>query len=355
MMIFTLLFLVAFKTLFILLKWSTGFARSNSNYLKYASTAKDCFEDRFSLFFHLHNAFEVLSGKRPLAIILLVVLGLSSCEDNPNDETPQLSFEYPYESWADIDGDYIASSSCGHSSMADHALTYLAERYEDGVDEITKEISSDQLKSFSDRSHEAIISVYPIVNNKDAKRVLKVFDKLKPFTPKDIRSSLEVFLVASKQVANAFTVAGGKIYMTTALYHTLRSDEELALVLGHEIAHQVKGHTTIKLRQSKFLTDNLGPTGGALTNWIINLVTLPFNAPEEYEADCGGMWLSAQAGYNTELGILIFNRWAKLERNAPRNSFISTHPKSSKRFACCATLTAEAKERARNNQPINNQ
>ncbi len=285
------------------------------------------------------------TGSSPTALILLAFLGLASCgnPEVPSSKVPE--FLYHYETWADVDGSY-ASESCGNFSLTEKTLTYLTEGHENIIDRITDPIRNDQLKEFSGKIHKVIVNEFPLVKNADSKRVETVFESLKQFAPRSVRPSLEVYLVKSGQVVNAFTIAGGNIYITTSMLRSIQNEDELALVLGHEIAHQVKGHTTLKLRQQKFLVENLGEVGGKITDAIINLVTIPFNIPEEYEADCGGMWLCAQAGYNVEKGIMIFSRWANQEKSAPKNSFVSTHPKASKRFACCATLTAEAKQRA---------
>jgi len=317
------------SNLFLWLK--TSFATSSASQTRQSNTK-------------LSSKFKHPKTYHPLFFCLFTVMFSCGSPDSPSISSPH--FLYPYETWSDIDGDYIASSSCGHTSLFDQTTTYLSERYQDGVERLTNEIQTDQLKKFSAEAHAAIISVYPIVSSSESKRVEDLFNSLRDISPKSIRKSLKVHLVSSGQVCNAFTVAGGKVYITTAMLKTIKNDDELALVLGHEISHQIKGHTTLKLRQQNYLIDNLGEVGGKLTDAIINLITFPFSAPEEYEADCGGMWLCAQAGFNVERGILIFSRWANQERSAPRNSFISTHPKASQRFACCTTLTVEAKERA---------
>ena len=150
----------------------------------------------------------------------------------------------------------------------------------------------------------------------------------------------EVNLVKSEKI-NAFCMPGGKIAFFTAILDTLKlSDDEVAMVLGHEMAHALREHArerigknlvtrgTIELGAALF---GLGNGGRYLAGMGGQLLNLSFGRDDESEADLVGMELAARAGYDPRAGITLWNKMAAASKGAPPE-WLSTHPSGGSRI-----------------------
>jgi len=147
----------------------------------------------------------------------------------------------------------------------------------------------------------------------------------------------QVNLVKSDQV-NAFCMPGGRIGFFTGIIDKLKlTDDEIAAVMGHEIAHALREHG--RDRQSKATATGLASQlGGALlsawtgydvrgiANGLGQVVVLKFSRDEEREADLVGLDIAARAGYDPRAGIALWNKMAALDRNGAPIELLSTHP-----------------------------
>lgn len=116
------------------------------------------------------------------------------------------------------------------------------------------------------------------------------------------------FGVIDSEDINAFAAPGGYIFLSKGLYRKLRSEAELAAVLGHEISHVVRKHHLKLMRQSQvvaamgaYLGGKLKQEGSTVQNLIGNgaeIVARGLDKDAEYEADRMGLVLSARAGYD---------------------------------------------------------
>jgi predicted Zn-dependent protease len=158
----------------------------------------------------------------------------------------------------------------------------------------------------------------------------------------------EVNVIGSKQV-NAFCMPGGKIAVFTGLIDQLQlSDDELAMVIGHEMAHALREHARERIGKSA-VTQGATRIGGAVLASIFGidpnltdmaargaagLLTLKFSRGDESEADLVGMELAARAGYDPRAAITLWQKMEKAEaaRGAPPQ-WLSTHPSGSTRIA----------------------
>ena len=153
-------------------------------------------------------------------------------------------------------------------------------------------------------------------------------------------------LVKDDQV-NAFCMPGGKIVVFEGLLPLTASDDELAVVIGHEIAHAVAKHSNERMSQevvaqygAAILDAALSTKSSAiqtLGNTVFGLgaqvgVMLPYSRQHEYEADYLGMILMTLAGYNPESAISF---WQKMSAkgSGSGSDFLSTHPSDDKRIA----------------------
>lgn len=150
----------------------------------------------------------------------------------------------------------------------------------------------------------------------------------------------EVNLIASKQI-NAFCMPGGKIAFYTGILEQLQlSDDEVAMIMGHEIAHALREHARERIGKTQatrigagLLSSllGLGQTGDALLNMGGQLLTLKFSREDESEADLVGMELAARAGYNPRAGVSLWQKMATASNGAPPQ-WLSTHPSGNTRI-----------------------
>ena len=151
----------------------------------------------------------------------------------------------------------------------------------------------------------------------------------------------EVNLIASPQI-NAFCMPGGKIAFYSGILDKLKlSDDEVAMVMGHEIAHALREHARERMGKNaatnigaSLLTQvlGLGQVGQTVTNYGAQLLTLQFSRSNETEADLVGMELAARAGFNPRAGVTLWQKMSAANKGAPPQ-WLSTHPSGNTRIA----------------------
>jgi predicted Zn-dependent protease len=151
----------------------------------------------------------------------------------------------------------------------------------------------------------------------------------------------EVNVIGSPQI-NAFCMPGGKIAFFLGILEKLQlTDDEVAMVMGHEMAHALREHARARLAKTQ-LTGlgaqalssllGLGDLGQAGLSAGAQLLTLKFSRGDESEADLIGMELAARAGYDPRAGITLWQKMSAAAKRAPPQ-WLSTHPASVKRVA----------------------
>ena len=140
--------------------------------------------------------------------------------------------------------------------------------------------------------------------------------------------------------ANAFALAGGKIGVYTGIFDLIKNEDELAVIIGHEIAHITKAHSKKDVNRKIILGAGAAavtaakrdesPNSQASIQTMTKLISsfglnLPFERLQETEADREGLRLMAKAGFNP-LASLDF--WKKMEQqnDSLKIEFLSTHP-----------------------------
>ena len=130
----------------------------------------------------------------------------------------------------------------------------------------------------------------------------------------------EVILIGSRQI-NAFCMPGGKIAFFTGILDTLKlDDDEVAMVMGHEIAHALLEHgreRVGKARAAQAVTFGasiasqlmgFGDLGGQLASGAARLTLLKYGRDDETEADLIGMDLAARAGYDPRAAVSLWQK-----------------------------------------------
>jgi len=148
-----------------------------------------------------------------------------------------------------------------------------------------------------------------------------------------------VKVIDDPEMVNAWCMAGGKMAIYTGLINKVKpSDDELAQVMGHEIAHALANHTAEKM--SVAMASQLGLAavavavkdenygGAALAGSALAAsmaIQLPNSRVAEKEADLMGIKLAAKAGYNPNAAATLWQKMAKAGGSTPPE-FFSTHP-----------------------------
>ena len=151
----------------------------------------------------------------------------------------------------------------------------------------------------------------------------------------------EVNLIGSRQI-NAFCMPGGKIAFYTGILDQLQlTDDEVATVMGHEIAHALREHARARMGKNAAtgiganLLSNvlgLGQLGQTVTSYGAQLLTLQFSRSDESDADLVGMELAARAGFDPRAGVTLWQKMAAASQGAPPQ-WLSTHPSGNTRIA----------------------
>ncbi len=159
------------------------------------------------------------------------------------------------------------------------------------------------------------------------------------FNPRAKQWKWEVNLIGSKQI-NAFCMPGGKIAFYTGILDSLKlTDDEVAIVMGHEIAHALREHARERMAKSQLT--QLGASllgelvgGGRYTGAFQiggNLLSLKFSRDDEAEADVVGMDIAARSGFDPRAGVTLWQKMTSANRGAPLE-FLSTHPAGDNRI-----------------------
>ena len=181
------------------------------------------------------------------------------------------------------------------------------------------------------------------------KRLRAIAQRIIPFAvawnPRARDWQWEVNLIGSRQV-NAFCMPGGKIAFYSGILQQLKlTDDEVAMVMGHEVAHALREHARKRMGKNA-VTQGAARIGGAVAASVLgidprltdaaarggaNLLTLEFSREDESEADLVGMELAARAGYDPRAGVSLWQKMGAANKNAPPQ-WLSTHPSGKSRI-----------------------
>ncbi|AHF02132.1 peptidase M48 [Thiomicrospira aerophila AL3] len=179
--------------------------------------------------------------------------------------------------------------------------------------------------------------------NKDPEmvaRLTRILDEMIPhtahFRPDAVNWSWEVNLIQDDTI-NAWVMPGGKIMFYSGLIEKLSlNDDEIAAIMGHEMAHELREHARERISQAQVGSVGLSVVGqltgvqGAaldLAGAVMNVgILLPFSRVHEVEADRIGIELAARSGYDPAAAIAIWEKMAKLSQGGAPPEFLSTHP-----------------------------
>jgi len=148
----------------------------------------------------------------------------------------------------------------------------------------------------------------------------------------------EVYVIASDE-KNAFVIPGGKVFVFSGILPIAKTDDGLATILGHEIAHSVANHAgesmsrraifIVPLQYLMYFLDNTGYTAGLgqlLGSLAIEFgLNLPASRNQESEADFIGLMMMAKSCYNPQDAVGVWERMHAAEKGGVPQ-WLSTHP-----------------------------
>ena len=212
-------------------------------------------------------------------------------------------------------------------------------------------VSSAQLEQMAAQSYtklQADASKKGALNTDHAltQRVRAIAARIEPHTAVFRRDApgwkWEVNVISSDEL-NAFCMPGGKIAFYSGLIKKLDlSDQEIAIVMGHEISHALREHSREQVSQAIAAQTAIG-VGAALlglgggsadlaSTAYDALIATKFSRVDEDEADRMGLELSARAGYDPRAGISLWQKMMKANQSGRPPEFLSTHPAESSRI-----------------------
>ncbi len=152
----------------------------------------------------------------------------------------------------------------------------------------------------------------------------------------------EINLFLSDEV-NAFCMPGGKIAFYTGILEKLKlNDDEVATVMGHEIAHALREHARDRIAKAQIsnLGANvlssalgLGNVGSQALGQGLQILGLSFSRSDEKDADLVGMDIAARAGYDPRAGVSLWQKMGQLSQDKDKQpEWLSTHPSGDSRI-----------------------
>ncbi|WP_298183606.1 M48 family metallopeptidase [uncultured Pseudomonas sp.] len=210
----------------------------------------------------------------------------------------------------------------------------------------TQEVNQMYAQSYQQTLGEASSKGVLDKTSNNAKRLRSIADRLIKqaplFRPDSAQWQWEVNLIKSPEL-NANCGPGGKIIFYSGIIDKLKlTDDEIAAIMGHEMAHALREHSREAMskaygiemaKQGAGALLGLGSDSLALADAAVQYgMTLPNSRGNENEADLIGLELAARGGFNPNAAISLWQKMASVSEGSPPE-FMSTHPSSNSRIA----------------------
>jgi len=175
-------------------------------------------------------------------------------------------------------------------------------------------------------------------------RVREVARRIMPFAakwnPRAANWKWEINLLRGPEI-NAFCMPGGKIAFYSGILEKIKlSDDEIGIVMGHEMSHALREHSRAQVAKqaatglgANLLSRlfGLGDVGNAVLGASVNLIGLRFSRDDETEADAVGLELAARAGYDPRAGVTLWQKMQAAQQGGAPPEWISSHPANANR------------------------
>ncbi len=203
-----------------------------------------------------------------------------------------------------------------------------------------------QINALGVQSFEQIKQQTPLSKDKNINQYVQcIANKIIPHVKQNPDVAKWEIQVFDDDQANAFALPGYKIGIYTGLLKYAKNQDQLATVIGHEIAHVIANHGNervsaqltkqVGLSIAGFLLGSTQDSNDALILAGLGLgvqfgITLPFSRSHESEADLIGLDLMAKGGFNPEESVTLWKNMSQASASPPE--FLSTHPSSETRI-----------------------
>ncbi|MDF3059797.1 MAG: hypothetical protein K0R17_4012 [Rariglobus sp.] len=201
------------------------------------------------------------------------------------------------------------------------------------------------LAAFAQIKKEEKISKDPELNA----RIKRIGKRIAASVGREVPNAKWEFVVFDSPTVNAFALPGGKVGVYTGLIKLAASDDEIAIVMGHEIAHVTSRHGAERTSQNYAIAGvgllaaigmevkDVDPAkrNMALAAYGVGSqvgLALPYSRLHETEADSVGLRFAAGAGYDPRAGATFWKKMAA-KGGAKPPEFLSTHPSDATRIA----------------------
>ena len=255
----------------------------------------------------------------------------------------------------------VVMMSFSYSSKAD--LAGILKGAETAINLFKKDVVGKLRKGFDDLTLEeeyylgravsaTILSQYKVYTDAEANNYLNTMGQLLVWSSSlpVVFSGFHFTLIESDEI-NAFAAPGGFIFVTTGLYNSLENEEQLAVVLAHEIAHvslqhglkaikksnltqafAIIGSETAKHSDNQDMQQLEGIFGDSIDDIVNQLVVSGYSKSYEYAADEEALRISYAAGYNPEGLEEFLSRLQMDSEDEEKKGFFKTHPPAKNRL-----------------------
>jgi Zn-dependent protease with chaperone function len=239
----------------------------------------------------------------------------------------------------------------GIASLASVGLAAHAQVDVGPPSSLRKLVSAEQVEGAAAKQYREMMSdadqqraLYP-ASHPQVRRLREIARRLVPhsqaWNPAAKDWNWEINLIHSDQI-NAFCMPGGKIAFYSGILDKLKlSNDEAAMIMGHEMAHALREHaraqmgkgsaTNLGLRIGAALL-GLGQVGDIAADLGTQLLSLQFSRSDETEADLVGLELAARGAFQPNASVTLWQKMAAASGGAASMSFLSTHPSSPDRI-----------------------
>ncbi|ADQ17957.1 M48 family metalloprotease [Leadbetterella byssophila] len=160
------------------------------------------------------------------------------------------------------------------------------------------------------------------------------------------------YVLRDGKTVNAFALPGGQIFITAGLLGRLKTEDQLAGVLGHEIAHVIHRHSSEQMAKTELYQGLAGAASasagdlgaGQIASYVANMKLLKYGREDELESDEFGVKYMINAGYHPEAMIEVMQILAEASGgDMDRDEFSSSHPSPANRISRLKELIAAYK------------
>lgn len=202
-------------------------------------------------------------------------------------------------------------------------------------------VSESELETESSKEFQKLRTQTPVSTDAAARAYINCVANaiVRQLPPPYVDEDWEIEVFDSEEI-NAFALPGGRIGVFTGILAVAENQDQLAAVIGHEVAHVTEQHALDRVNREMTTQGAVilgaaaigAPGAGDLLSMGAQLgVSLPFSRGDETEADTEGLMFMAKAGFNPQQSIQLWKNMEKKNKLGPPE-FLSTHPSGDTRI-----------------------